>query len=129
MSQLLSFNHKSARAGLATGLLCLVSGCMSLPMGGSVGPNPLSIGLTVANHALATQVGKSQAATITPQEEARFAALSCPDLVEQLNRYETAETMAQDPTMKAKNGNSVAQTAIATRINYLKTMTATRGCA
>lgn len=115
------------RAMIAPVLLCLAS-CMGVPLGGG-GPNPLSTSIALANMAASQLHGNAQAAVITPQEQAEFEQLSCSELADLLNRYQTGLTMNQAPKAQGRKGAAIADTAITTRIRYLQNLSAGRGCA
>jgi hypothetical protein len=103
-----------------------LASCMGMPLGGA---NPLSASIALANVGAAQSLGKAQAAVITPQEQAKFASLSCSDLADLIGRYETGLSMNEAAKAQSKKGAAIADTAITARIRYLENLASSRGCA
>ncbi|RUX23197.1 hypothetical protein EOA13_34455 [Mesorhizobium sp. M7A.F.Ca.US.011.01.1.1] len=110
---------------LAAPLLCLgLSGC--------VGLNPVSAVVGMAGMAAANSVGLAQSGVISPQEQAKYASMSCTELRQSMANYEEAKNHGPAPKkyggMAPAGKMAIVNNVIATRLAYLKQLVASKGC-
>ncbi|TPI37631.1 hypothetical protein FJW07_17825 [Mesorhizobium sp. B3-1-9] len=111
-------------AGLAMGAVGAVAG------GG--GLNPLSAAIGLGTMAAADSAAASQAGVITPQEQAKYAGMSCAELRQLTANYAAAQ--GARPAAKKYGGMApagkmaIANQVISTRLTYLKQLVASKGC-
>ncbi|MBA1143947.1 hypothetical protein [Mesorhizobium neociceri] len=110
---------------LAAPLLCLgLSGC--------VGINPVSAVVSMAGMAASNSIGMAQSGVISPQEQAKYASMSCLDLRQLMAGYEEAKN--HGPSMKKYGGMApagkmaIVNNVIGTRLAYLRQLAASKGC-
>lgn len=99
--------------------LILSAPFLGLLLSGCVGINPV-----------ANSIGMAQAGVITPQEQAKYQAMSCSQLRQMTANYETSLTAS--PAAK-KYGSAAGKPAIVmevitTRLSHLKKLMASKGC-
>ncbi|QND67943.1 hypothetical protein HB777_31010 [Mesorhizobium loti] len=117
--------NAARHAILAAPVLCLgLCGC--------VGINPVSAVVGMAGMAAANSVGMAQSATISPQEQAKYASMSCADLRQLTANYQGAQGAGPAPKkyggMAPAGKMAIANQVISTRLAYLKQLVASKGC-
>lgn len=102
--------------------LGLVSGCL----------NPVSATIGLGTMAASNSMGLAKASVISPAEQAKYAAMSCPDLRQLAANYENASSASPAPKkyggMAPPGKQAIADAVIATRLDYLRTLVASRKC-
>ncbi|TPI52785.1 hypothetical protein FJ417_26855 [Mesorhizobium sp. B3-1-7] len=110
-------------AGLAMGAVRAMAGG---------GLNPLSAAIGLGTMAAADSAAASQAGVITPQEQAKYAGMSCAELLQLTANYAAAQ--GARPAAKKYGGMApagkmaIANQVISTRLTYLKQLVASKGC-
>ncbi|RUU11313.1 hypothetical protein EOD23_10890 [Mesorhizobium sp. USDA-HM6] len=100
--------------------------------GGGGGLNPLSAAIGLGTMAAADSAAVSQAGVITPQEQAKYAGMSCTELRQLTANYAAAQ--GAHPSAKKYGGMApagklaIANQVISTRLTYLKQLVASKGC-
>ena len=97
----------------------VVTGCVGAPpgvgmamaaiggiAGGGGGANPLSLGIDAANSAAANSIGMAKSSVIGPQEQAKYAAMSCPELRQLTANYQAGLSAA--PSQKKYGAGALA---------------------
>ncbi|MER8378265.1 hypothetical protein NKJ36_15615 [Mesorhizobium sp. M0142] len=112
-------------AFLAAPMLCLgLSGC--------VGLNPISAAVGLGGMAAANSIGMAQSGVISPQEQAKYAGMSCAELRQQAAGYEEARNHGPSPKkyggMAPPGKTAIVNNVIATRLAHLHKLIASKGC-
>lgn len=101
-------------------------------LSGCVGINPVSAVVGMAGMAAANSIGMAQSAAISPQEQAKYASMSCPELRQLTSNYETAQFAGPAPkkygAMAPVGKMAIAKQIITTRLALLKQLSASEGC-
>lgn len=110
---------------LAAPVLCLgLSGC--------VGMNPVSAVVGMAGMAAANSMGMAQSSVISPQEQGKYASMSCTELRQTTANYEEARNHGPAPKkyggMAPAGKMAIVNNVIVTRLAYLKQLVASKGC-
>ncbi len=104
--------------------------CFSLA--GCVGVNPVSAVVGMAGMAAANSIGMAQSAVISPQEQAKYANMSCADLRQLTSNYEMAQGAGPAPKkyggMAPAGKMAIVNQVIGTRLAYLKQLIWSKGC-
>jgi hypothetical protein len=119
--------------------LLLTTACSGMPfipgagaalgaLTGGGGLNPVSAAVGVAGMAASTSIGMANAGTISPAEQAQYAALSCPELKSMVERYQTASTMPQNSSKYFGMHQPIATETIGVRLKYLSELSLSKGC-
>ncbi|TPK89858.1 hypothetical protein FJ567_30055 [Mesorhizobium sp. B2-4-16] len=101
-------------------------------MAGGGGLNPLSAAIGLGTMAAADSAAASQAGVITPQEQAKYAGMSCAELRQLTANYAAGQSAR--PAAKKYGGMApagkmaIANQVISTRLAYLKQLVASKGC-
>ncbi|RUZ76483.1 hypothetical protein EN943_17075 [Mesorhizobium sp. M7A.F.Ca.US.006.01.1.1] len=110
---------------MAAPVLCLgLSGC--------VGINPVSAVVGMAGMAAANSAGMAQSSVISPQEQAKYASMSCADLRQLMAGYEEARnhgaSVKKYGGMAPAGKTAIVNNVIGTRLVYLRQLVASKGC-
>ena len=111
----------------------MAMGAIGAMAGGAGGVNPLSFGIHQATTAAATANGMAKSAVISPQEKAKYAAMSCPELRQMIANYEVGLTASPASKKYGAGGApagkmAIVKQVITTRLAYLKQLSASKGC-
>jgi|UPI000647084E hypothetical protein len=94
--------------------------------------NPVSATIGLGTMAASNSMGLAKASVISPAEQAKYAAMSCPELRQLAANYETASSVG--PAPKKYGGaappgkQAIADAVISTRLDYLRSLVASRKC-
>jgi hypothetical protein len=110
----------------------MAMGAIGAMAGGGGGVNPLSLGIHQAVSTASTANGMAKSAVIGPQEQAKYAGMSCTELRQLTANYQAGLSAA--PAQKKYGGgapagkHAIAMQVINTRLAYLKQLSASKGC-
>ncbi|MGL5167666.1 MAG: hypothetical protein ACRC9K_17415 [Afipia sp.] len=108
----------------------MVAGCFGAPHVPGVGMVASAAGMGSPYSPLTNAVAMTNASVVGPQEQMQYASKSCPELKSYIDRFKTSSAAFSQAT-SVKHGadkKAIAMQAMTTRLDYLKTLYATKKC-
>ncbi|TIT03683.1 hypothetical protein [Mesorhizobium sp.] len=117
---------------MSTPRIFLTGPLLCLGLCGCVGINPVSAVVGLGGMAAANSIGMAQSGVISPQEQAKYASMSCTDLRQLMANYEEAKNHGPAPKkyggMAPAGKVAIVNNVIGTRLAYLRQLSASKGC-